>query len=190
MSVMLHGSDITVGSCPIADDATTVTTRVHMECLVQALHESVAELAGTAEPRMPLLVPCQPVRGSVQSAGCDSLAQVGGLCMGGAADAAAYYLHPATVDCCLHLGAVPAASDAEPLCRIPVGIRAYVVPEEKRQVQTGWAIAARPQAAGVAPTSMRWRPGSSACAGCQLLGLHTKPMAKQQVTSSQCSAPC
>ena len=102
--------------------------------------------------------------------------------MRGAADAAAYYLHPAIADCCLHLGAVPAAPNAEFICRVPVGIRAYVAPAEKRQVQPGWAVAARPQAAGVVPTSMQWRPGRSACAGCQLLGLHTKPMPRQQVS--------
>ena len=159
-----------------------------MNCVVQALRESMADLTGRAEPRMSLLVPCQPVRASMQSAGFDSLALVPGPCMGGAADAAAYYLHPAIADCCLHLGAVPAAPDAEFVCRVPVGIRAYVAPVGKRQVQTGWAIAARPQAAGAASTSMRWRPGSSACAGCQLLGLHTKPMPLQQVSGSLYSA--
>ena len=159
-----------------------------MNCVVQALRESMADLTGRAAPRMTLLVPCPPVRASMQSAGFDSLALVPGPCMGGAADAAAYYLHPAIADCCLHLGAVPAAPDAEFVCRVPVGIRAYVAPVGKRQVQTGWAIAARPQAAGAASTSMRWRPGSSACAGCQLLGLHTKPMPLQQVTGSLYSA--
>ena len=159
-----------------------------MNCAVQALRESAADLTGRAEPRTPLLVPCQPVRASMQSAGFDSVALVPGPCMGGAADAAAYHLHPAIADCCLHLGAVPAAPDAEVICRVPVGIRAYGAPVEKRQAQPGWAVAARPQAAKVASTSMRWRPSSSACAGSQLLGLHTKPMPLQQVSGSLYSA--
>lgn len=181
ISVVVHGTEITVGSYKEADNGTTATARAHMNCVVQALRESVADLTGIAEPRKPLLVPCQPARAYMQSAGFDSLALVLGRRMGGAADAAAYYLHPAIVDCSLHLGAVPAAPHSGLICRVPVGIRAYLAPVEKRQVQTGWAVAARPQAAGAATTSMRWRPGSSACAGCQLLGLHTRPMPLQQV---------
>ena len=183
ISVVLRGGELKVRSCRDAqDDAATAPAGLHMDSIIQALHRSVADLGWTAEPRMPPLVPCQLARASVQGAACDSLALVPGLCTRGAADAAAYYLHPAIADCCLHLGAVPAAAAAEPVCRVPVGIEAYMAPAETPLVLTGWAVAARPQAAGPAATSMLWRPGSNAGTGCQLLGLHTKPMPQQQVS--------
>jgi hypothetical protein len=179
----LHGQLAVSSSAPLSGAAVPGAT-THMQCTVGPA-TAVAPLHAAASVH--LWLPRQHASPSVRAlqAACSSLARLLGPCRQSAARTAAYSLHPALGDSCLHLGVLPAAQRAALCVRVPVAAEAYAAPADTHPARGGWAATMRPpEAPGTAITSACWVPGCGATSAMHLQGLATLPMPLPQVWPS------
>jgi len=176
----LHGQLAVSSSAPLSGAAVPGTT-THMQCTVGPV-TAVAPLHAAASVRRWLPRQHAGLSARAQQAACSSLAHLLEPCRQGAARTAAYSLHPAVGDTCLHLGVLTAAQRAALCVRVPVAAEAYAAPADTHPSRGGWAAPMRPpEEAGTAITSACWVPGCGAASAMHLQGLATLPMPLPQV---------